>query len=398
MTAIISTAHDIGAIILLVYATTFLIRAPSMRRWYYITSALLVLMAMSMPAQSERLEGSTPIGVSIVLSGPWESWGIPIRNGLELGASQSKNRIALQFQDDRCEAKRSLTNFQKFLSIDKFSLIILGCMESIEATLPISESRGATVLTMGGMSRDYLRKFPHLISLYTLVDTEAYYLIPYIKDRAKVRRLAIINHSQTYGEYFGAGVEGLASKAGLTVTRRERVDHAESDFRAITTRVLVGKPDAIVVHISAEKEGLLIRQIREQGYSGLIFATFSFEADEVKRSGGAALDGVLYTYPVDASQGAAYEEFRTQYIERFKTEPQATSAIAFDGVQLLDRAITACEKGGRSCVAEYFAQIGTFNGLGGRVIFGPDRSALRPYGLKEFRGGEYRWVERELPQ
>ena len=370
----------------------------SMKIWCCITASLMLLVAMPIQAESQTLERLTPIGVSIVLSGPWESWGIPIRNGLELGAAQSKNLIDLQFQDDGCEAKKSLTNFQKFLSIDKISLIILGCMESIEATLPLAESKGATVLTMGGMSRDYLRKFPHLISLYTLVDAEAYYLIPYIKDRTKVKRLAIINHSQTYGEYFGAGVEDLALKAELTVVRHERVDHAESDFRAIIKRILAGKPDAIVVHVSAEKEGMLIRQIREQGYRGLIFATFSFESDDVKNSGGAALEGVLYTYPVEASQGADYERFRKQYIERFKSEPQATSAIAFDGIRLLDRAITACDKGNRSCVSDYFAHIGTFNGLGGRVTFGLDRSALRPYGLKEFKGGTYRWVEKELPK
>jgi ABC-type branched-subunit amino acid transport system substrate-binding protein len=109
------------------------------------------------------------------------------------------------------------------------------------------------------------------------------------------------------------------------------------------------------------------------------------------------LEGVLYTYPVEASKGVKYETFRKHYIDRFKVEPQTTSAIAFDGMQLLDQAITACATIDRSCITNYFAHRGTFDGLGGRVIFGTDRSALRPYGLKEFKQGEYRWVERELP-
>lgn len=154
------------------------------------------------------------------------------------------------------------------------------------------------------------------------------------------------------------------------------------------------------MHVSAQKEGILIRQLRQQGYRGLIFAAFTFESDDVKNSGGSALEGVLYTYPVEALQGGDYKKFREQYFERFKSEPQATSAIAFDGIQLLDRAITECKKGdnSRSCIADYFARLGTFNGLGGRVIFGSDRSALRPYGLKEFKGGTYHWVEKELPR
>jgi ABC-type branched-subunit amino acid transport system substrate-binding protein len=168
-------------------------------RMRYWIPALLVLFAFTpIQAFSEPVDKTIPIGVSLVLSGPWESWGMPIRNGLALGAEQTENPIRLQFQDDRCEAKNSLTNFQKFISIDKISLIILGCMESIEATLPLAEAKGATVLTMGGMSKDFLQKFPNLVSLYTLVDAEAYYLVPYIKDRAKIKRLAIINHSATY--------------------------------------------------------------------------------------------------------------------------------------------------------------------------------------------------------
>jgi ABC-type branched-subunit amino acid transport system substrate-binding protein len=180
---------------------------------------LTLLLAAPMVARSQTLERPITLGVSMVLSGPWASWGLPIRNGLELGAAQSKNLTTLQFQDDGCEAKRSLTNFNKFLSVDNSKLIVLGCMESIEATLPLAESKGAAVLVMGGMSREYLHKFPHLISLYSLVDAEAYYLVPYIKERINAQRLAIIHHSQTYGEYLGSGVEDLAVKAGLVVVR-----------------------------------------------------------------------------------------------------------------------------------------------------------------------------------
>ena len=368
-----------------------------------ITCLLLSLCALSTSsatqAASENDANHTTVGVSLVLSGPAQYWGAPIRNGLELGARQSLSGIQLQFQDDVCEARRSLANFKKFLTVDGISTIVLGCMESIEATMPLAEASGATVLAVGGMTREYLQRFPNLISLYTLVDTEAYYLIPYLKQRVKARSIAIINHSQTYGEHFGAGLERLAAEAGIPVTHRESVDWSASDFRSVIVRVMRAKPDAVITLASTDKEGLLIRQLRELGYKGLIFGTFAFETEEVKTSGGAALEGVLYTYPALASEGPDYQDFRKLYVERFASNPQTTAAIAYDGIRLLDRALAQCgDKPDRLCIPKYFAGLGTFTGAGGKVIFGNDRSAIRPFGLKQVKDGSFVWIENELPR
>jgi branched-chain amino acid transport system substrate-binding protein len=329
---------------------------------FLISASMWCAYGGNSPALAESSATPTAVGVSLVLSGLWASWGEPIRNGLQLGAKQTKNNIQLSFQDDRCEARNSLSIFQKYLAIDKLPIIILGCMESIEATMPYAESKGATVLTMGGMSKEYLARFPHLVGLYALVDAEAYYLVPYLRDRAQVKRLGIINHSATYGEYFGRGLEKLAGQAGITVVRRESVDHAETDFRAIITRTLHDKPDAIVAHISAEKEGLLIKQLRELGFAGQLFATFSFEAPDTKVAGGHALEGVRYTYPVQvAEKSEAYQKFKAAYVEAYKIEPQSTAAIAFDAVQLLDDSISACGPKNSDCIAKFFAQRGEFS-------------------------------------
>jgi branched-chain amino acid transport system substrate-binding protein len=363
----------------------------------YISRILFLSLFTIAHAFSQENTTSTNIGVSLVLSGPWASWGTPIRNGLELGAQQTKHNIKLSFQDDRCEAKQAVNIFQKFLSVEHLPIVILGCMECIEAALPIAEHHRATVLTMGGMSKDYLNKFPHLTGLYALVEAEAYYLIPYLRDKAKIKHLAIINHSATYGEYFGRGVESLAQTHGITVMKRESVDHSVTDFRSVVTRILNDKPEAIVVHVSAETEGFLIKQIRELGYKGQIYATFTFESPDIKSAGGESLEGVRYTSPFQSeTSSVAYESFKKLYLDTYHLEPPTTSAIAYDAIKLIDVALDECAVTDNNCIANYFANLGEYNGISGKVIFGKDRSAIRPYGLKEFKHGEYVWLEREL--
>jgi len=344
-------------------------------------------------AEIRAEEAPFRVGLSMPLSGPWANWGEPVKNGMLLATQRSQNNLRIDFQDDGCEPKRALTNFIKFLKVDNHKINFLGCIESVDAVAPLVGKEGGVLLTLGGMAEDIVRRYPHVQGLYALVDTEARYLIPYLRDELKVSNIAIVGHEALFGEIFSGSLEKLSKRYGMRVTRRERLPLELTDFRSVIARLLKDNPQAVAVHIGEGPQGSFIKQLRASGYKGVVVAGFTFESEEVRKAGGEALEGVLYTYPLnEAADQSAYLEFARSYKERFGSEPNNNAAMAYDIALLLDRALNKCGRTDPPCVLDFFATLGTFNGVGGSVTIDHNRSPTRPYGIKTLKAGGYQWV------
>ncbi|RIL12538.1 MAG: hypothetical protein DCC75_00250 [Proteobacteria bacterium] len=360
-------------------------------------AGVILAVGFFFAAEIRAEEAPFKSGLSMPLSGPWANWGEPVKNGMLLATENTQNKLRIDFQDDGCEPKRALTNFIKFLKVDKNKINFLGCIESVDAVAPLVGKEGGVLLTLGGMTEDVLMRYPHVQGLYALVDTEARYVIPYLKEELGISSIAIVGHEALFGEIFSGSLEKLAKRYGMFVTRRERLPLELTDFRSVIARVVKDNPQAVAVHIGEGPQGSFIKQLRANGYKGLVIAGFTFESEEVRKAGGDSLDGVLYTYPLnEAADQTAYLEFARRYEERFGSEPNNNAAMAYDIALLLDRALNKCGRSDPPCVLDYFATLGTFNGVGGSVTIDQNRSPTRPYGIKTFKADNYQWVTRKV--
>lgn len=332
----------------------------------------------------------------MALSGVFVNWGTDIQNGLLIGAESPDSLFSIEFQDDQCEPRQALSNFSKFLSQKHMPIVIMGCMENINAVAPLVQRSGAIMFAMGGMSTEILAKNPNMISLYSLVDSEVRFLLPYLHT-AKVNSLAIVTHSQIFGEQLGASLEASARSQHIDIPLHEKVATDTNDFRSLVSKIIASNPDAVFIHVGEASVGTFIRQLRDLHYQGKIFATSIFESEEIKKTGGSSLSGTFYTYPVeDSSDPDAFALFAKKYRARFHQDPNINSAIAYDSAVLLNRAIQKCSVAHPACLIDFFRTLGEFRGAGGKVLFGPDRSALRPFGIKQYQNGKYVWIEKEI--
>jgi branched-chain amino acid transport system substrate-binding protein len=357
---------------------------------------LLPLLPFNSLAEIESTKEIT-IGVSLPLSGPWASWGDSIRNGLTLATKERKEGLRLQFQDDRCDPKNAVTVFNKFLSINKMPIIILGCMENIPAVLPLTQNKGAFVFTLGSMETTLLNSFPNLLSLYTLADAEVYYILPYARDVDNIKTMTIVSHAAAVGEAVTKSIETHAPQVGITIVKTEVIALEEKDLLSIVPRVIRSKADALYVHLEPKALGTFVKKVRELGYQGKIYSRFLFESEDSIATGGNKIEGVRYTYPTPFSDNdQLVKTFTERYRKEFAHSPDSTAMFAYDTGKLLDQVLTTCAAHDHACLTSFFATLGAYNGIGGKVTFRKDRSALRPFGLKEYKNGAFTWIAREL--
>jgi branched-chain amino acid transport system substrate-binding protein len=373
-----------------------------MKRLFVLSIVLASIVSVSNIARAEpttsfQTQEKLPLGLSTVLSGPWAGWGQSMANGFTLGNEMLKDKYAIDIQDDHADTVSAKTIMQSFSDIRHMKFSMAGAIEILSAIGPVAAQNGVTVLCLGSMTKAIAEKNPTLVSFFSLADTEAHYLAPYIASRPDLKTISILHGSNDFGEAMGESLDKLLSARGVKVLRRDSVAIETMDFRSIAYRLVRNKPDALFVHLSEASLVSFIRQARQLGYKGEIYTVFVFENEAVRKAGGEILEGVRYTYPVESLKNSAqYVAFYKRYKERFGIEPTSTAAVAYDAVHFLDEAITKCENSDSACVLREVSKPQTWEGIAGKIILKGDRTALRPHGLKEFRQGEFRWVKREL--
>ena len=342
---------------------------------------------------SAETQNKIPIGLSTVLSGPWSSYGTSLKNGVNLAQEQVKNSFEIDIQDDRCESKTALSNAQKFLQAGT-KIIMLGCMETLEAVAPVAARKDALVVSLGFISDDILALHNNIIGLSTFADAETRSLGPYIHSLKTIDSVVVINGTNNVGEALGSRLVSDLKKLGIKVKLHLSIPVETTDFRSLIAKALKESPSAIYVHQSEATLLSFVRQVREAGYKGRLFTSF-IENDSTKRAMGDYLEGIEYSYPLSsARKNLKWEEFNVAYTNKFAESPNPYAGIAYDAAVLIDSAVSRCGSVKKDCVLKFFTDL-KYDGVAGHLEMTKLRGALRPMGIKRIEEKQFVWVVKD---
>lgn len=352
-------------------------------------SVLFILFLMCCPC-TLFAQNTYKIGVTVPLSGPWAQWGTDLKNGLILSSNSTKNKFEFDLQDDLCSGRSGLSNVHKFTQIDQITIIFAGCVEIMDAISPILDPKKHSLVALGGMEKRILQRNPSITSFSSLTDSEAYFLVPYLLDQTKIQSIALVNGTNLFGETLGASIATMLKDSRIKLHSHHSVALETADFKPIITKILQSPPDAIWVHQGDTAIGIFLKQLYNAGYKGKIYSVFSLENLPLESAENPWLEGVIYTFPTEVTtKSAELQSFNKTYKAAYGNIPGATSKIAYDALQVLDQAIQKCGGMNNLCINKYFRALNEYEGLSGSVSLFSDGSAIRPFGLKTYKNGQF---------
>lgn len=334
------------------------------------------------------------IGVVLPLTGEYGTWGERVRQGLELALEDTKHPFALDFQDEgNCDSKTTLGAVTKFLSVDGLKIVFMGCLAGTKAVGPIALREGALLLSTGLLDDEvYAKKYP-VVNLATQLSTESRFLAAHIAKKG-ARKVALLHWPDAFGEEFARSLARELKDRGIEVPFSDSSLTMGADFRSVILRIRQTGADAVATNLGDAQIQSFMKQLKETQVSLQVFSNYVVETNTAPTE---LLNGIEYTYPVNASENAADKlKFDARFAARFKGEqPSANTYFAYDGLVALDMALDACKVTDTSCIRSYFLdQVHT--GLSGAVHFLPDGSNLRPFGAKRVEKSGFVWLERDL--
>ena len=258
----------------------------------FVTAAVITMPCLAWPAAAQ-----IKIGVTISMTGPAASLGIPQRNSIELlPKGIGSTGIEYIVLDDGSDPARAVANARKLIDEDKVDAVvgsstagtamaILGLAAEKQVPVVSLAASAAQILPMNPQRR-WVFKTPQSDSL--MADAIALHMY-----RAGVRTISLICYSDASGDGWFKETNRAMAEMTIKVVAIERFARADTDVTAQVEKMVAAKPDAVLIAASGTPAALPQKTLRAQGYAGKYYQTHGAASMDFIRAGGKDVEGTL---------------------------------------------------------------------------------------------------------
>lgn len=192
-----------------------------------------------------------------------------------------------------------------------------------------------------------------------------------------MKSIALISVASEYGQSGHDTIIAACAEKNIEVKADVIYQSAETDFTGTITNAVAANADTLVLYGLGGELALLTKQLRQNGYEGLIFTTEGGANTEMFTVAGDASNGMIfsatYVIPPTPEEGAT-EQIRTilkKYQEKYNEMPYGdTFYRGYDKGMLIIEALKKCENvdDGES-IMKAFKAISDVSLLGGTFDF-----------------------------
>ncbi len=339
------------------------------------------------------------VGVSTILTGDFAALGENIVNTAELAVDEvnanggiNGRPLELYVQDAGLDSKTGLSAAQKLVNVDGVHYIIGGTSSNgTLAAAPLVNEKKVIYMTpvTGGKNVDEAGEYVFRVANGDMLAG---------RDLANAamelgfKKVALVTEVTEYTidiqKSFAATYKG-------ELAVNEEFQPGTTDFRALVAKTKAATPDVIVVLSQTGIAGAhFIKQSQDAGLGVPVFTDFTFVANTAARDIVGSFEGVYFTDPAFAADGAATKEMFARYEERFGSQPFIGfhAASTYDSVMMLADALR--EVGDDSeAVHDWLLGVEDRKGLMGTFSLDANGNSDLGFIFKQVRDGKFVTVE-----
>jgi branched-chain amino acid transport system substrate-binding protein len=261
------------------------------RRAFGATLAL-GLMAGASAASAADLK----VGLSVSLSGPNASLGVPYAKGMQAAVAYrpeiNGRKVQLIVLDDNSDPSTAGRNARKLVEEDKVD-VLMGS-SGVPAKIAMSQVARETGTPLIGLSPIAL-KSPDLDWAVTVAQPTQL-MVDAVVDRMKksnVKTVAYIGFSDAWGDLVYNALMQATAKVGIKVVTNERYARADQSVTGQVLKIVAAHPDAVMTGGAGTPGALPYLALAERGYKGPIYGQHGLINADFVRVGAAAVEGLL---------------------------------------------------------------------------------------------------------
>lgn len=237
------------------------------------------------------------VGVILSVTGPAASLGQPAENTVKLWpetiAGEKLNITFINDASDPSEASKAASRLINEKAVD----VIVGpsLTPNSVAAVEVAGRNGTPIIALGGGGvivepQEGARKWA-----FKMPAPEALSVRPVVAHmvRNKVKRIAAITVTTSYGEGFLQTLRTEAAKQGIEIVASEHYNAADISATSQALKVIAAKPEAVYILSFGSPAALPQMELAKRGYKGLIYQTHGVANAQFIKLGGKDVEGTL---------------------------------------------------------------------------------------------------------
>jgi len=314
-----------------------------------------VAVAMGASLSTVALAADLKVGLSVSLSGPNSSLGVPYVKGMQAAAAYKSevNGRKIQFivLDDGSDPTTAGRNARKLVEEEKVD-VLMGT-SGVPAAIAMAQVARDAKVPMIGLTPIQLDPTENPWVVTVAQPTQL--MIDAVVERMKkdgVKTVGYIGFSDAWGDLVYNALMKAAPDAGIKVLGNERYARADSSVTGQILKLLAMRPDAVMTGGAGTPGALPFLALNERGFKGGMYGQHGLiNPDFVRVVGAAGQDALMPTGPVIVAEQLPNDHPTKKISVAFRTVFQkvhnaptsdAFSAYSFDGwLVFLDAAARA---------------------------------------------------------
>jgi branched-chain amino acid transport system substrate-binding protein len=364
-----------------------------MRRSWTLSRAGLGLAALIQPVKAQDIT----IAVAGPMTGPVASIGEQMKRGAETAAAAINDaggvngrKITIVIEDDACDPKQAVAIANRIVGqqikyVDGHacsgSSIPAADVYADNSILMMSPASSNPVLTEKGHST--------IMRLYPRDDRQGEFIAPWIAEKYKGKKIAILHDKSAYGKGLAQVVKDKLNSAGVTEVLFEGINPGEKDYTAIITKLKNVGAEFVYFGGYHTEAGLMLRQAADQSYKLNLMTGDSIATSEFWQISGPAGEGTLFTFPTDPRRSPnavkALEQFKAQGFD-----PEGFTLFSYGVVQAIAEGIKRAGSDDPKAIAKALEDGTPVETVMGPVRFDNKGDVLDPsYDINIWSAGKY---------
>lgn len=364
------------------------------KRFLSLTVSVLVAgMLFAAPTMAANVK----VGIMIPTTGGTATDGKDMENAIKLAVKEINEKggimgrqVVTSTGDDACDPQQAVAAASKLISEDIVALVGGYCSGATLPTLKLYGEANIPFVIAASNSTALVDANPGVgFMINSTGDAQAETAVNLFESKG-VKTIAVVHMGEAYSEDLAKFAKMKWEEKGNKVVAYEVINKGEQDFSSLVTTLKSKKPDAIFWTAYYAEGALLIKQLRQGGYRGIIAIGDGSNSPKLIEIARRAAEGVYcFSNPiVDYLPGA--KKFADDFKKEYNANPGPYSTLAYDGMMLLADAMKRAGSFDKSEIVKALKITDNYEGIAGPISFTDKLTLARSnFVVLKVKGGKW---------
>ena len=324
------------------------------------------------------------IGIMVPTTGSEAPYGKDMENAAILAVEEINaaggvlgKKIVTTTGDAACDPQQGAAAATKLVSEDVVAVVGGYCSGATLPTLKIYGDAGIPVVIPAANSTKLIAANPGNAFQINSTGFDQVATAVALFEEKEIKKLAIVHQGDGYSEDLARLTKEKWTEMGHEVVAYEVVNKGEQDHSSLVTTVKAKKADAVFWTAYYADGALIIKQLRQAGYRGLIAVGDGSNSPKLMEIAGRAAEGVFCFSNPTVEYLPTAKAFGDNYQKKFNQAPGPYSALSYDGMRLMADAINRAGATDRKAIIKALSETKAFEGITGPISFTPENTLAR---------------------